>query len=137
VSQALSNGAPSDAVVGFAYAVDGKVRGARWFANHRIFELYRSTLANTAAVDALTAQAEAAANGSPPVATPPVAPTAVSDFVVAIEEAKVKDARATRADNVNEYRETDKGYGSRTVAKPPAAAPAAAPVDFSDDFIAK
>jgi ARG/rhodanese/phosphatase superfamily protein len=128
--------APSDPVVGFAYAVDGKVRGARWFANHRIFELYRPTLANTAAVDALTAQAEAAASGQPRSPAPAVAPAAVSDFVSGIEEAKLKDERRTQADNVNEYRETDKGYGSSTVAKP-AASPAAPPVHFSDDFVSK
>ena len=32
--------------------IDGKVRSVRWFANHAIFSMYRSTLINTAAVDA-------------------------------------------------------------------------------------
>lgn len=116
-------------VVGIAYAVGGKVRGVRWFANHRVFELFRATLVNTAAVDALTAQARGEA---PRPST--VLPSAVSEFIAGIDEAKVKEHRATAASNVNDYKETDAGFGSKTTLKPAASREA---IDVSADYLSK
>jgi hypothetical protein len=129
---------PANDVVGVAYAVDGKVRGARWFVNHRIFDLYRTTLVNTAAVDAITA----AANRDPQAAKAPVpalTPRAVTAFIEDIEAAKVKATRDAAA-GANEYRESARGYGSKAMMKMPAAAaatasPAAVPI--SQDYLVR
>ena len=43
----LQNVQPAGAVVGFAYAVDGKVEGARWFVNHELFIRKPKCLLNT------------------------------------------------------------------------------------------
>jgi hypothetical protein len=131
---------PANDVVGIAYAVDGRVRGARWFINHSIFDLYRTTLVNTAAVDAITA----AGSRDPQKAREPVpvlTPGAVTAFIDEIEAAKVKAARDAAA-AANEYRESSRGYGSRTMMKMPAAtaSPAAAPpapVPISQDYLVK
>ncbi|NUO52430.1 MAG: hypothetical protein HOV80_26580 [Polyangiaceae bacterium] len=50
-------------LVGLAYAVDGEVRGVRWFAGPKLFALFQDTLLETAAFEAITAQAEAKSAG--------------------------------------------------------------------------
>jgi hypothetical protein len=125
---------PKDGVVGLAYAVDGKIRAVRWFASHTIFELARPSLTNTAAVDALTAQASQPEQ----TASMPPKPSDVVAFVREIQENQVKEERDTRAANKNEYRESESGYGSRTMLKSaPASGPAGKPVSISSDFLAK
>jgi ARG and Rhodanese-Phosphatase-superfamily-associated Protein domain len=124
---------PREGVVEMAYAVDGKVRSARWFANHRIFDLVRPALANIAAVDALTAEAER--DGASDSQAQP-SPSSVVDFVREVNENRIKEKRDTGAANTNEYRESSNGYGSRTILKSPAAA-ASAGVTVSSDFLAK
>jgi hypothetical protein len=116
-----------DQIVGVAYAVDGKVRSARWFASHKVFEMFRQTLVDSAAMEAVTAQTErtsAAVRGAPPAAPPPVAADAVDHFVADVQAGKVKEQRATPAMNVNDIRESKSGYGASTSMK---AAPHAAP----------
>jgi hypothetical protein len=134
LSTHLEDVEPSHDVVGLAYAIDGKVRSVRWFANHQIFELARPALTNAAAVDALTAKVER--NGSAPPSTI-VDAKAVVDFVEEVQHEQVKEERDTKAANKNEYRESAKAYGSSTMLKGGlgAGAPAAAPV--SSDFLAK
>jgi hypothetical protein len=124
---------PKDGVVGLAYAVDGKVRAVRWFASHQVFELARPSLANTAAVDALTAKAAGST-----AETRPAQPSDVVAFVREVQQEQVKEERETQAANKNEYKESGQGYGSRTMLKP-AQAPAGAPksVPLSSDFVAK
>lgn len=120
---------PQRELVGMAYAIDGKVRGVRWFAHHDVFELQRVTLVNTAAIDAITAQ------GAKPAATPPrVTPDAVARFVAEVEETREKQERDTAGANVNVYSESGRGFGSTTRLK---ASPAAKPVNVSSDFVAK
>jgi hypothetical protein len=125
---------PGDAVVGFAYAVDGKVRSVRYFANHKVFEMFRTTLVNTAAMDAITAQSVAAASGHPAAAPPPVAPAAVSQFIKDAESGDKKSDRDTPAANMNTYQASDHAYESRTMLKAgpsPAGQPPAKPKPVS------
>jgi hypothetical protein len=121
---------PKDDLVGLAYAVEGKVRSVRWFANRTVFQMFRSTLVQTAAMEALTAQSQAVPGAK---AAPPPAPTAVSQFVHEIQSGAVKEQRSTRALNDNEFRESVSGYGATTVLKAPAGAagPAAKPKPVS------
>ncbi len=101
--------APQGAVVGYAYAVDGEIRGVRWFAHHRVFAMFREVLVNTAVIDAITAKAS---GGS-------VAETASAEAVAAFvaEARKMASAarvKATDADNTNEYAESADAYHSTT-----------------------
>jgi hypothetical protein len=138
VSTHLEDVEPSHDVVGLAYAIDGKVRSVRWFANHQIFELARPALTNAAAVDALTAKVER--NGAAPASTV-VDAKAVVDFVQEVQHEQVKEKRDTQAANKNEYRESEKAYGSSTMLKSGfgtgAGGPPAAEAPVSVDFLAK
>ena len=55
VASHLRGAPPPTDLVGMAYAVSGKVRGVRTFMSHRIFRWYVEVLANTAALEAITA----------------------------------------------------------------------------------
>ena len=121
-----------DQVVGLAYAVNGKVRGVRWFMNRQLFEMHRGTLVNTAVVEAMTAQAAAKANRKK-VAPKPVGPAAVAKFVREIAISKQRRARVTKAANVNHYRMGKKGAGSRALIR---AAPGAKPAEVTVDYAA-
>lgn len=141
----LDSVSPSNAVVGLAYAIDGKVRSVRWFANHAIFSMYRSTLINTAAVDAITARAQRVPGEAPP-AIAPLGPEAVTAFIAQVSAAKVDEKRDTAAGNINEYQQSATAYGSKTMMKPKMAAtaspgappaPPAKAVPISADFVAK
>ena len=142
VTAYLAGVQPNGDLVGIAYAVDGHVRGARWFVNHTVFDLYRATLVNTAAVDAITASAQRDPT-KPAPKIPDLAPAAVTSFIAGIEAAKVAEARDTAAANTNEYKETTAAYGSKTMMKPKKAAgapPTAAPppaVMMSSDYLSK
>jgi hypothetical protein len=135
---------PQRDVVGMAYAVDGQVRGVRWFANHRLYGLYRTTLLNTAALEAITArEAEPAGATAPP---PAATPEAVKAFVEEIEKAPVGEVRPMTGGNVNDYKESSKGYGAKAKMKTRAGTAARAegagqssakPINISSDFVAK
>lgn len=114
-------------VVGLAYAVDGRVRNVRWFQSPSVFALFRTTLLESAALDALTTQA----GGAKPTA-PKVEAAAVERFIGDVDKTAAQ-TRETEAQNRNEYRESPKGYGSKTRLK---SAPAAAP-PISSDYTAK
>jgi hypothetical protein len=126
---------PNDGVVGFGYAVDGSVRSVRWFANHKVFELFRPTLVSTAAMDAITAHAAAVASGKGAAPAPPVAPGAVSKFVLDIQSSAPTMQAATPALNDVAVRESKAGYGSSTMLKAPSAA--AKPKAVSSDFTSR
>ncbi len=112
--------APQREVVGIAYAVEGRVRGVRWFANHDLYAMYREILFNTAAVEAITAQrAWATAGGQPRVRVPPPTPEAVKAFIGEIDAAPVGEERPTSGQNVNAYKESKRGYGSTASFKSP------------------
>jgi hypothetical protein len=120
---------PQRAVVGMAYAVDGRIRGVRWFAHHRIFQLFRSTLVNTSALDAIVARA-----GGPVRRSPALQPRAVADFIAEVDAAEQKRERATAAENVNTYSESESGYGSKTRLK---SKKGKGQVEVSSDYVAK
>ncbi|MBW2522939.1 MAG: hypothetical protein JRI23_02125 [Deltaproteobacteria bacterium] len=109
-------------IVGFAYAVDGKVRGVRWFMNHQLFDLYADALIETAALEALTAQAEATSKGKP-VARLSASPRAVVKFIAARKRAKRTVSKKTSGGNVNEYQFSDDGYRSKVRYRPKPSAP--------------
>lgn len=51
----------ADKVLGVAYAVDGEVRGVRWFASRSLFEQHQTKLLESAAVEAVLAADDSAA----------------------------------------------------------------------------
>jgi hypothetical protein len=125
----LDQASPSGAVVGVAYAVDGKVQGVRWFANHQILGLFRDALANTAAFDAITAQA-----GGSPKQAPAVVPTDVRTFVANVEsKAAAEKSKQTAGDNENRYSESDSAFRSKTTMGKPGKAQKV----ISKDYLAK
>jgi ARG and Rhodanese-Phosphatase-superfamily-associated Protein domain len=133
----LKTAQPNDKLVGFAFAVDGQVKGARWFASHKVFGMFQGTLVNGVTLDALTAQA--ARNGAPP---PPKAPPKSGDvvtFVDDVEKVQAAERRDTAAANANEYKESSKAYGSKAYRKPASGSPPApaAATPFSSDYLAK
>ncbi|MCU0681351.1 MAG: hypothetical protein MUF34_03675 [Polyangiaceae bacterium] len=133
---------PANDAVGFAYAVDGKVRGVRWFVNHQIFGLFRGALTESAAAEASTARRAAKASATPPPPAPRVAATDVRAFLDEVDKAPVAEERATAGENVNTYRESKSGYGSKvkfSKARLPSSSPtpAAADVTLSSDFVSK
>jgi hypothetical protein len=128
-----SVGRPGD-VVGLAYAVDGKVHGARWFANHELFELFRGTLVHSAALEAVIGMAPE--KPSPDV----VSNDAIKAFLAGVNGADTKEERTTTGENVNAYKESHAGYGSHTTLKPAATSAGTAmkkAAKLSVDFVAK
>jgi hypothetical protein len=123
---------PGD-VVGVAYAVDGDVRAVRFFLNAKMFRQYEDTLLQTAAVDAVTAQANAKGSGKP-VADGAAKPEAVVDFVSKVATSDKHDERDTPAENVNEYRESEGGWSSKATMKPKGGKPAKA---VTTDYLKK
>lgn len=117
IEQALAKVTPRASMVGFAYAVDGAVRGARWFAHHRLYAMHEKKLVRSVALEGVTATAEAKAAGKADkqAAAPPH--SAVEDFIAGVEKADVKEERETKAENVNEYKESSKAFGSSTKMK--------------------
>jgi hypothetical protein len=138
IEAALAATRPQEDVVGIAYAIDGDIRGVRWFAHHAVFELVRKKLVNGIAFDAIVARAEAEAQHRPPSGKPVPTPAAVDAFVKNVEDEAVKEQRDTAAANVNEYKESGQGYGSKTMFKGAASKPGASPKKpVSSDFMAK
>jgi len=101
-------------VVGLAYAVDGQVRGARWFINHDIYGKFEKTLVSTMSNEALTAQAIARSAGRP-IDSSSVDGDEVKDFVDDLRSASVKEKKKTEGGNENHYRESSRGYNSECV----------------------
>ncbi|EYF01118.1 ARPP-1 family domain-containing protein [Chondromyces apiculatus] len=117
-------------VVGLAYAVDGQVRGVRFFMNRKLFQMFEATLTGTAAQDAITAAEEARAQHRP-VASGAADEQAVTRFIAGIASAKA-EAQATRAGNVNHYQVAEKGYGSAVFSPAAAQAAPAAPAELAE-----
>lgn len=131
-------GVKEEELVGVAYAIDGEIRGVRWFAHHDVFQLVRKKIMQGIALDAMTAKAELEARGAPPSGKPAPAPAAVDAFVKNVEAEQVKEQRDTAGANVNEYKESSKGYGSKTMFKGSSAKPGASPSKpLSTDFVSK
>ena len=127
IDAALESAEAHAPVIGLGYAVDGKVRNVRWFQSPSTFALFRSTLLESAALDALTAQQESGKRSAPKVEA------AEAEGFIRDVEAGASEVRDTDAQNRNEYKEGKAGYGSKTRLK---SAPAAA-APISQDYMAK
>jgi hypothetical protein len=114
-------------VVGLGYAVDGQVRNVRFFQSASAFALFRTSLLESAALDALTAQQTHGRRSAPRVEAGAV------DALIRDVEAGAAETRATEAQNRNEYREGVAGFGSKTrlESRPADAAP------LGSDYTAK
>jgi hypothetical protein len=132
----LSEVQPGDDVVGFAYAVDGKVRSVRWFVHHKVFGLFEDALVGTAAMEAITAQAQTIAGGKPLTPPPALASADVSKFVKDVQDSKIRETHATPGMNDNTIRESKEGYSAATKFKAPAASPTAPPKPVSTSVTA-
>ena len=119
---------PAAAVVGFGYAIGGQVKGVRWFVNNQVFESFQEVMANTSAIDTITARSAGETKPGPK----PTATTLVR-FVRQVEEAGKREVRATKAANHNEYVEAEEAYGSSVIMS----APSKPKVKMSSDFVAK
>lgn len=135
IEAALAGVNPQDDVIGVAYAIDGDVKGARWFAHHKVFELVKKKVVGGIALDAITARAEARKAGRPETTKPAPPATAVDAFVKNVDAQAVKEQRDTPAANVNEYKESTTGYGSKTMMKGSMGKPSSKP--FSSDYLKK
>jgi hypothetical protein len=123
--QALLERADRSAVVGLAYAIGGKVQGARWFAHHDLLAQLGDALLETAAMEALDADARARAAGhASPHAARPVPAARVVEFIAARKQAARTERRVTSGANENEYIYSAGGYRSQTRFKSSAKAPA-------------
>lgn len=129
--------AKQDELVGIAYAIDGEIRGVRWFAHHNVFELVRKKLVHGIALEAITAKATMEARGQKPSDKPAPAPPAVEAFVKSVEDQQVAEQRDTAAANVNEYKESGQGYGSKTMFKGAGKAGSSPKKPVSSDFVKK
>ncbi len=136
IDGALATVAPQADLVGVAYAIDGEVRGARWFAHHAVFELARTKVVASIALDAITASAEAKSAGRPDVTKPAPSPASVDTFVKNVETQAIKEQRDTPAANVNEYKESADAFGSKTMMKGAAGKPGPAK-PLSNDYLKK
>jgi len=118
-------------IAGLAYAVDGRVHGARWFVNHDMYVKFRPVLLSTMAMEAITAQNIAKTQGKPLI-TIKVPPKAVRSFVKELRKEKVQKTAATKGMNTNAYRENEEGYSSECVIEVKGKK-----IQFSMDFLAK
>jgi len=141
IEGALQTVSPQQELVGIAYAIDGDVRGVRWFAHHDVFEMVRKKLVIGIAFDALMARVEAEAQKRPPSTKPAPTAPAVEAFVKSVETQTASEQRDTAAANVNEYKESAAAYGSKVMLKGAPAKPGGAPSPprkaVSSDFTAK
>lgn len=104
-AQALSAAPSSEKVLGLAYAINGQVRGARWFASRQLFEQHRDKLLETAALEALLAEPQAKA--------PKLAAKEVRDFVDGVGRSEVTATKKRpKAVNTNLYRKSSKAGAS-------------------------
>jgi hypothetical protein len=137
IEQALAAVTPQDDVVGVGYAIDGEIRGVRWFAHHKIFAMQEKKLVNGIALEAITAKAEAQAAGRAASSKPAPAPADVYHFVDDVEKQPVEEARDTPAANVNHYKESPDAYGSSTMMKPSGKSGGSPAKPVSADFTKK
>src|SRR5688572_18988860 len=86
VGEKLDAATGSPTVLGFAYAVNGQVRGVRWFANKKVFEQHRDKLLQSAAVEAMLA-------GAPDPKAKPLRARDVRDFIEGVAKTAVTKSK--------------------------------------------
>lgn len=111
--RALSASSPAGTLVGFAWAIDGKIGGVRHFAHHRVWDLVAVKLTQTIAADLLTAEAAGSAP-TPAAAAPSVAE--LEAFVAEAQKGQVEQ-RETGAANDNLLYDSERAWSSTTVLK--------------------
>jgi hypothetical protein len=126
IQKALDDAPKHKPLVGLAYAVNGSVRSVRWFANSKVFGLFQKSLVDAAALDGLTQRSE----GAPGITTF-AKPSDVGLFVSEVESQREVQKRDTSASNANEYKESARGFGSKTRLK------ARPEVSVSSDYVSK
>lgn len=104
-------------MVGLAYAVNGEVRTVRYFANNKLFSMFREQLTKTAALEALTAR-----NGTPKAKglNDELTPAdEVASFVIAIRDNpdNVTDREGPEG-NSTRYYHSARGYGATAMYLP-------------------
>ncbi len=116
VQQFLSRQPNKRRIVGLAYAIDGRVRMVRWYANHKLFTLLAPAVLNTAALEAISIKSSAPKKKGSKI-TRTVHPKDVAKFVAARKKAIRTIRRKTAGQNENVYRFSKKGYASRLLMK--------------------
>jgi hypothetical protein len=75
--------------------------------------MHEKKLLRSVALEGVTAAAETKAAGKTTTsAGAPPPPSAVEEFIAGVDQEDVKEERETKAENVNEYKESAKAYGS-------------------------
>jgi hypothetical protein len=110
IEAALATVKPNADLVGFAYAINGEIRGVRWFAHHDVFAIVEKKLVNGIALEAVMSSRE---KGTVVAKAPAAA--AVETFVKSVEAENVKEQRKTAGMNKNQYKESSHAYGSKAV----------------------
>jgi hypothetical protein len=126
----LGAGTQRDELVGLAWAIDGQIQGVRYFAHRSVFGLVADKLTRAAAVDAITAEA---AGPAPEDGAAPPSAAALASFVAEVERGAA-ETRETPGGNDNEYRESERAWGMKTVLK---AEPGKKARPLAFDFVAK
>lgn len=126
IQRALDEAPRDKHLVGLAYAVDGSVRSVRWFASSKVFGLFQKSLVDAAALDGLTHKGTAS-----PVNAAPAKAADVGLFVSEVESERTVQKRDTSASNANEYKESARGFGSKTRLK------ARPEISVSSDYVSK
>ena len=104
-AKALGGAPSSDEVLGVAYAINGQIRGARWFASRQLFEQHRDKLLETAALEALLAE--------PAPEAKKLAAKEVRDFVDGVGRSAVTASKKRpKAVNTNLYKKSAKAGAS-------------------------
>ncbi len=137
IARQVKGATPGEEVVGLAYAIDGQIRGARAFMHHRLFAMNESKLAQSIALEAITAKAEREQQGRAIKGGPPLPASDVTGWMKEVDDAPESERRDTAASNVNEYKASSRAYGSKTRLKPKAGAPSPPAAPLSVDFLAK
>jgi hypothetical protein len=126
IQRALDEAPKEKKLVGLAYAVDGSVRSVRWFANAKVFGLFQKSMVDAAALDGLTQGNRGVAKHTAPAKT-----ADVGLFVSEVESQRDVQKRDTSASNANEYKESARGFGSKTRLK------SKPEISVSSDYVAK
>lgn len=109
---ALTTATPRGELVGFAWAIDGRITGIRHFAHARVFDLVADKLVRTIAADTVTALAL----GPAPVDVKLPEVSDLERFVAEVTRAS-ENRRETQAANDNIYQESERAWGSKTELK--------------------
>lgn len=129
LSAALDAAVSPGELVGFAWAIDGRIQGLRYFAHTRVFDLVEHKLARAVAADVLTAEAD----GPSPTDLEPPTIADLESFVAAVASAE-EVRHDTPAANENVYKQSERAWGSKTELKGKAGKKARA---LAWDYLAK